>query len=76
MPDRIPLLEECGFWTQVTEKGDGFIGRVHEFPNLRTRPMANALDARTEIITLTRDKLAALADAQALLAAKQRRTQR
>ncbi|QFG10067.1 hypothetical protein SEA_IDENTITYCRISIS_48 [Mycobacterium phage IdentityCrisis] len=61
----IPLLEDCNFYTQVTDSGQ-FIGRVREFPKLRTRPQTNALDARTDIITLTRDKIANLAQAHAL----------
>lgn len=58
---RIPRLDDCDFYT---ERVDGkFVGRVEQFPRLRTRPLKLALDARDAIITMTRDKLAQLDDA-------------
>lgn len=52
-------LADCTFYTTVTDKGL-FVGRVREFPDLRTRPQKSSLDATDEIITLTRDKIAQL----------------
>ena len=61
MVSRIPRLDDCEYYT---EQIDGkFVGRVKQFPGLRTRRRALALDARDDIITLTRDKLARLNDA-------------
>lgn len=68
---RIPLLEACDFYTELTDSGM-FVGRVREFPRLRTRPQTNALDARTHIITLTRDAIAYAAQDQALAAIKRK----
>lgn len=59
---RIPRLDDCEFYTTRTNDGK-FVGRVEQFPDLRTRPKALALDARDDIITMTRDKLARLDDA-------------
>lgn len=70
--NRIPLLEECNFYITVTDDGQ-FIGRVREFPALRTRPRKTSLDASDDIITLTRDKIANLAAAIALVAIQQRK---
>lgn len=69
---RIPLLEACDFYTELTDSGM-FVGRVREFPRLRTRPQTKALDARTDIITLTRDAIAYMAQEQALAALKRKR---
>ncbi|MCC9182592.1 hypothetical protein [Mycolicibacterium mageritense] len=69
--DRIPLLEDCNFYTYRIDDGR-FIGRVREFRDLRTRPRANALDASDEIITHTRNKIANLTAAVALVAIQQR----
>lgn len=55
----LPLVDECDYYTEPTKDGK-FIGKVRQFPNLRTRPEKNALDARDAIITATRDKLADL----------------
>lgn len=58
----VPVLDACTFYT--TRDGSGrFIGRVREFPDLRTPPQASALDARDAIITATTRKIADLADA-------------
>lgn len=62
MADRLPLLEECNFYTTLTDS-DEFIGRVREFPDLRTRPHKTSLDATDDIITRTRTKLAHLSAA-------------
>lgn len=61
MVSRIPRLDDCDYYT---EHLDGkYVGRVKQFPALRTRPLKLALDARDAIITMTRDKLAQLDDA-------------
>lgn len=59
---RIPRLDDCEYYTTRTDDGR-FIGRVEQFPGLRTRPKVLALDARDDIVTLTRIKLARLDDA-------------
>lgn len=69
--NRIPLLEDCDFYTATARDGR-FVGRVREFPDLRTRPRERALDARDDIITLTRNRLADLAGVAALVAIQQR----
>lgn len=53
-------LEDCTFYTERTADGEKLIGRVAEFPKLRTRAYASALDARDAIVTLTANKLAEL----------------
>lgn len=62
---RIPLLDECEFYTIAVTEGNGFIGRVKEFPDLRTRPHKRGLDALDDIMTRTAAKLAQLAAATA-----------
>ncbi|OCB42532.1 hypothetical protein A5722_31005 [Mycobacterium vulneris] len=59
-PSRIPLLDDCEFYTTAVTDGDGFIGRVKEFPDLRTRPHKRGLDALDDIMTRTAAKLAQL----------------
>lgn len=59
---RIPRLDDCEYYTTRTVDGK-FVGRVKQFPDMYTRPKALALDARDDIITMTRDKLARLDDA-------------
>ncbi|ORA23421.1 hypothetical protein [Mycobacterium aquaticum] len=67
----IPSLDDCNFYTVPT--GDGqFIGRVREFPNLRTRRRDRALDALDDVITLTRNRIADLTGIAALVAIQQR----
>ena len=55
----LKALGDCDFYTTVTDN-DQFVGRVREFPDLRTRPQKSALDAIDDIVTITRDKLARL----------------
>jgi hypothetical protein len=55
-------LEDHNFWTEKT-KGK-FIGRVKEFPQLRTRAHAKAIDALDDIITQTVEHLRDLHEAQ------------
>lgn len=59
---RIPRLDDCEYYTDHTDSGQ-FVGRVKQFPKLRTRSKALALDARDDIVSMTRDKLARLNDA-------------
>ena len=49
-------LDECNFCT-VTNDAGKFIGKVAEFPKLRTRPQDKSIDALDAIIDMTRDKL-------------------
>jgi hypothetical protein len=48
-------LEDMSF--HVVKHGDRYIGKVIEFPSLRSRPHTNRLDALDEIITITRDRI-------------------
>lgn len=56
----IPPIEDCNFAAKPTGKGT-FVGRVREFPDLRTRPYEKSIDALDDIISQTRDRLAAIA---------------
>jgi hypothetical protein len=49
-------LEDMNYCIQQTRDGR-YIGRVTEFPKLRTRPHANRLDAVDEIVTIVRDRI-------------------
>lgn len=62
--NRLPTFDDCEFSTTRNRKGQ-FVGHVTQFPDLRTRPQRNSIDALDDIMTATRDKLADLADAQA-----------
>lgn len=59
---RLPLVEECTFGARVTNDGM-FVGYVEQFPDIRTRPCPNRLDAIDDVITRTSDKLRRLAAA-------------
>jgi hypothetical protein len=50
-------LEDMNYRIENTRDGR-YIGRVVEFPKLRTRPHRNRLDAVDEIVTIVRDRLA------------------
>lgn len=62
MTTRLLTLDDCHYYTTKTSD-DRYIGRVREFPDLRTTPHKSALDARSAIVTATRNKLAELAAA-------------
>lgn len=62
MESRIPRIDDCEYYTDRADDGK-FVGRVKQFPKLRTRPKLLALDARDDIVSMTRDKLARLNDA-------------
>ncbi|CAN5144337.1 hypothetical protein BH11ACT6_BH11ACT6_34600 [soil metagenome] len=64
MTGHLPTIDDCEFSTEPTRKGK-FVGRVKQFPYLRTSPQRSSIDALDEIMTATREKLADLADAQA-----------
>lgn len=53
---RLPQLDDCEYYTDTTDSGK-FVGRVRQFPALRTRPQDRAMDATDDIVTLTRNKL-------------------
>ncbi|AQT81986.1 hypothetical protein B1R94_26095 [Mycolicibacterium litorale] len=55
-------LDACHYYTTKTADGR-FVGRVREFPELRSAPQKSALDARAVIVTATGKKLAELAAA-------------
>jgi hypothetical protein len=50
-------IEDMRFSVDTTRDGK-FVGRVYEFPDLRTKPKAKRLDAIDEIIALTSTRLA------------------
>lgn len=49
-------IDECNFATVTTDSGK-FVGKVREFPKLRSRPQKSSIDAIDEIVSMTRDKL-------------------
>ncbi len=53
---RLPRLEDCDCYTEINRRGQ-YVGRVRQFPDLRTRPQAKGLDAITEVHALLADKL-------------------
>jgi hypothetical protein len=55
-------FSDHNFRTEANAKGQ-FVGRVNEFPDLRTRPRDSRLDALDDIMTQTREKLRQLEDA-------------
>lgn len=57
-------IEDMRFSANADRDGK-FVGRVEEFPDLKTRPMANRLDALDEIINKTRERLRDIAEAKA-----------
>jgi hypothetical protein len=57
-------IEDQNFWAEKTNEGK-FVGRVKDFPQLRTRPKHKRLDAVDDIITQTAAKLRDLAEAKA-----------
>lgn len=59
---RLVALDDCHYYTTTTAD-QRYVGRVREFPELRTAPQKSALDARGAIVTATRNKLADLAAA-------------
>lgn len=56
---RLPRLDDCDCYTERNDNGL-FVGRVRQFPDLRTRPQKSGLDAIDEIVTLTRKKITKL----------------
>lgn len=53
---RLPRLDDCDCYTQINDSGK-YVGRVRQFPDLRSKPQARRLDAIDEIVTLTRQKI-------------------
>lgn len=54
-------IEDMKFYT--TKMRDGrWVGEVVEFPSLRTRPMKNRLDALSDIVSLTSERIRELSD--------------
>ena len=56
---RLPQLGDCDCYTEINDSG-GYIGRVRQFPALRTRPQKTSLDAIDEIFSMARNKIARL----------------
>lgn len=55
-------IEDMQFYT---ETNDGkFVGRVREFPKLRTPPKVKRLDAVSDIITLTSKRIREIHEAR------------
>jgi hypothetical protein len=50
-------LEDMNFHVVQTRDGR-YVGKVIEFPKLRTRPHRNRLDAVDEIVSIVRDRIA------------------
>lgn len=60
MSDNPIAFSACTFYTNPTETGM-FVGRCENFPDLRTRPQKSSLDALDEIMTVTRNRIARIA---------------
>lgn len=56
---RLPQLGDCDCYTEITDAGR-YVGRVRQFPNLRSRPQRTSLDAIDEVLSLARNKIARL----------------
>lgn len=56
MGGRLPQLQDCQAYTEQTRSGK-YVGRVRQFPALRSTPQTKALDAVTEILALAADKI-------------------
>jgi len=54
---RLPLLDECEYYTTANDAGDRFVGRVKQFPDLKTKALQSRADAANEIVTLTAARL-------------------
>lgn len=53
---RILQLQDCAFYAEPNAKGY-FVGRCRQYPDLRTKPRRNKLDALDEIVGLTSEKI-------------------
>lgn len=49
---RLPLIDECEYYTTTNDAGH-FIGRVKQFPDLKTKACRSRIDATDEIVTRT-----------------------
>jgi hypothetical protein len=56
-------IEDMQFAT-VRTRDDKFVGKVREFPDLKTRPQAKRLDAIDEIVRLTSERIREIHEAQ------------
>jgi len=56
-------IDEMVFYTERTPAGK-LIGRVQEFPDLRTKPAAKAIDVLSEIVTLASERMREIAESQ------------
>jgi hypothetical protein len=56
-------IEDMRFKAQRTRDGK-FVGRVYEFPELRTRPYTKAIDAVDDIIGQTAQRIADIHESQ------------
>lgn len=63
MPARLPLLDECEYYTTRNDAGR-FVGRVKQFPDLKTKPYASRADAAEAIVNATAANLRRLHGAQ------------
>lgn len=59
MAGRITRLEDCQTYTETNRRGK-YIGRVRQFPDLRSSPQVKALDAITEVLHLAGEKITRL----------------
>ena len=62
--NRIPAIDECDFRAEQTRAGK-FVGRVDQFPDLRTPPQRTSIDAVDEIVTMVRERLRDIHSARA-----------
>lgn len=62
MTAQLPLVDECDYFTTVNADGK-FVGKVDQFPDLRSKPCSSRIDATADIVTRTATHLRRLAGA-------------
>lgn len=56
-------IEDMWFYTEQNRVGK-FVGRVREFPDVRTRPYEKRVDAISEVVTLTSQRIREIHESQ------------
>ena len=60
----IKAIADMHFWAAATSGGK-FVGRVQEFPDLKTKPFTSRLDAVSDIVTLAAQRIRDIHESQA-----------
>jgi hypothetical protein len=58
-------IDEMGFYVQA-RRDRRYIGRVREFPDLRTGPRRTAADAVSDIVTMTVERIQDIHEVQSM----------